>query len=594
MNEPKAPPGFIQKPPTFFGDLFRKLSALFLATNRFFLIYLGGSLVIILIHLGMLSTPLLTRFENIALDIFFRCRPPIPASSQIVYIEIAEDSFQAIKRLPWPRRYHAVLVHVLQEWKAKAVVFDAMFTAPTQPDEDRVFAEAIEKSGHVYLPVFRERQGAGTTWLHSLLKLEQFAKGTGHINITSDKDGVLRRIEPFLTVGDVTYPHFGLAIAFDCLGKKVPVSPGTLSMPLDSDGNFMINWAGKWGRTFKHYSYVDILRSFEAIQRGAKPIVSPEAFRDKICLIGFTAAGTSDIKAIPLEPTYPGVGVLANVINGVLSHRFIVPAPFVVNAFCLLVVGLVAMLMFVPFRNLVSVAAAAGLGAFWVLAAFYLFAAKGIWLFVVHPLSLIIFLFVFSALYAKILGDREKLHFFQLSTRDGLTGLFVMRYFRLLLDREIHNGQVRQEPICLILMDIDNFKQINDTYGHQAGDEVLKKTAGIIQSCTRIQNPSSEDCAARYGGEEFIVMLTGSGLTHATFNVAERIRKTVEQTEFKWNDQRIPVTISLGISTLDSHAPTAEVLIRKADEALYRAKKTGKNKTCVEAGPNSELLEKAD
>lgn len=594
MSRATPPPGFVRKSASAFHHLAGKALVTLRSINRFFLIQLAGSLLILAFYLFLMMTPLLARFETIFLDAFFKYRAPVPVSDKIVYIEIAEDSFQAIQRLPWPRDYHAVLIHILQEWGAEAIVFDMIFSAPSRPHEDALLAEAIQKSERVYLPVFRERRGGEKSWLHSIPEFEKFIKGTGHVNVASDRDGVLRRIPAFLAAQDRSYPHYGLRIAYDVLGETLPVSARDLSLPLDPQGNLFVNWAGKWARTFSHYSYVDLLRSFEAQNRGQKPIIPPDAVKGKICLIGFTASGSTDIKAIPLEPSYPGVGILANVINNVLTRRFILPAPFYVNAAALVLLGLLAMVLFSSFRNLVSLAGALCLALFWVAGSFALFSLKGVWLYVMHPLILIFSLFIFTAVYAKILGDREKLYFFRLSTRDGLTGLYVMRYFRVLLDREIHNVQVRKEPISLVLIDIDHFKRINDTYGHQAGDEVLKKTAQVIQSCIRVHHPYSEDSVARYGGEEFIVMLVKADLTHAAFNVAERVRKSVEQTAFEWEGNKIPVTISLGISALGEKEQTAEAMIRKADEALYRAKRGGRNQTCLEISADSEPPGKAD
>ncbi|ADU96579.1 diguanylate cyclase [Thermovibrio ammonificans] len=128
----------------------------------------------------------------------------------------------------------------------------------------------------------------------------------------------------------------------------------------------------------------------------------------------------------------------------------------------------------------------------------------------------------------------------------------------------------RNYPFALLMIDIDNFKKINDTYGHQAGDYVLRELARLLKSQLR-----ARDIIARYGGEEFAILLPGVTFSQA-IRVAERLRKSVEKHLFKYNDQVIPVTISVGVAMMrDGLDETA--LVEKADKALYLAKRSGKN-----------------
>jgi diguanylate cyclase (GGDEF)-like protein len=185
------------------------------------------------------------------------------------------------------------------------------------------------------------------------------------------------------------------------------------------------------------------------------------------------------------------------------------------------------------------------------------------------------------------MGEKEQLHLFHLATRDWLTGLYVIRHFRTAMNQAIREARARNSPLSLILIDIDHFKKINDTYGHQAGDQVLRETAQIIQAHVRQKrNPQDVDLvAARYGGEEFIVMLRNCDLTNATVKVAERLRKAVEEATFRWGQSVMPVTVSVGVSTLHPEETTLESMIQRADQALYQAKAQGRNRTCVEQQP---------
>jgi diguanylate cyclase (GGDEF)-like protein len=128
----------------------------------------------------------------------------------------------------------------------------------------------------------------------------------------------------------------------------------------------------------------------------------------------------------------------------------------------------------------------------------------------------------------------------------------------------------------MLFLDIDHFKQTNDTFGHLAGDYVLKETCNLIKNRMIRQ----KDALGRYGGEEFALVLRETPLRIAV-EVAERIRSTIERNHFVFDGKTIPVTISIGVATLDSTTKSAEDLIALADKALYDAKNQGRNRVCV-------------
>jgi diguanylate cyclase (GGDEF)-like protein len=161
------------------------------------------------------------------------------------------------------------------------------------------------------------------------------------------------------------------------------------------------------------------------------------------------------------------------------------------------------------------------------------------------------------------------------SVRDSLTWLYNHQYFQNHMDNMLSKAKREKEPLGFIIMDIDHFKKFNDDYGHQAGDFVLKKVAGILTSELR-----GADIVARYGGEEFVAILPGRDL-EGSYKVAERIRQLFENTPFQYDTHNLKITISAGIS---AYVPSAdagikkETLIRYADDALYKAKEEGRNR----------------
>ncbi len=157
---------------------------------------------------------------------------------------------------------------------------------------------------------------------------------------------------------------------------------------------------------------------------------------------------------------------------------------------------------------------------------------------------------------------------------DGLTGLLNRKTFQARLTNVLSRLDGRY-PCAVIMMDIDRFKKINDTYGHPAGDEVIRKVSAVIVKTIR-----KVDMAARYGGEEFVVYLHMADRSHA-MHVAERIRLSIRQTWFVFGGKNLEVTISLGIACYPAHGTDCGTLLGRADEALYRSKENGRDKVTL-------------
>ncbi len=171
------------------------------------------------------------------------------------------------------------------------------------------------------------------------------------------------------------------------------------------------------------------------------------------------------------------------------------------------------------------------------------------------------------------LEEQYQKSIYESATRDGLTRIYNKKYFLDTLKKEFAYCLRHRVPLSLVMFDVDHFKKINDTYGHQAGDYVLVRIAQRISETVR-----AEDLFARYGGEEFSLMLRESAEDQA-YICAERCRRAIDQTDFNFQGTPIKVTISLGIATLlDSDYAGPEALIAAADKYLYRAKRAGRNR----------------
>jgi two-component system, cell cycle response regulator len=167
-----------------------------------------------------------------------------------------------------------------------------------------------------------------------------------------------------------------------------------------------------------------------------------------------------------------------------------------------------------------------------------------------------------------------------LAITDGLTGLYNRRYMDTHLENIVRESSENSRPISILMLDIDHFKNVNDTFGHNVGDEVIKEFANRIVNSIR---PS--DLAVRYGGEEFVVILNGTDANNAKA-AAERIRSYIEKEPFKVStaDGQINKTASIGISALRKDGPdSVDSILKRADEALFIAKNGGRNRIEVKA-----------
>jgi two-component system, cell cycle response regulator len=161
---------------------------------------------------------------------------------------------------------------------------------------------------------------------------------------------------------------------------------------------------------------------------------------------------------------------------------------------------------------------------------------------------------------------------YRLMTFDGLTQIYNKRYFHEALERETSRARRYDRGLSLVMFDVDHFKEKNDTFGHVAGDRILRELAGVVRN-----NLRREDVVARVGGEEFAVLTPEVGMAGAR-EAAEKVRRVVEATAFAFEGRSIPTTVSLGVSTWLGKYDQPEEFYARADAALYAAKQSGRNR----------------
>lgn len=369
----------------------------------------------------------LDNYELETLDLRFLLRPAIKTTDKVVFIEIAEDTFEKLGMFPFDRNYHALIVKALSEAKAKYIFFDVFFSEPQKSDKE--LEEAIESAANVYLPYALEintkRKGKIITATgyraKSIEGLRLAARGEGHINIIEDVDGKFRKIPVYIGYKNTYYPFVSFLMACDYLGihrEEIEFVPGKyiacankLKVPLDENSNMLINFSGKWGRNYKHYSYIDVLQSYLADVSAQKPILDLNIFKDKICIIGLTAAGSVDLHPSPYQELYPAVGIHAEVFNSVLNKKFISRAGRGVNLLILAVLAAITCLITLKTKPIKGLLFSVSLMLIFIVFGILLFDCLGLWIDLFYPTCIIVIVYLSFTMYKYVSEWKKRLIF---------------------------------------------------------------------------------------------------------------------------------------------------------------------------------------
>lgn len=180
-----------------------------------------------------------------------------------------------------------------------------------------------------------------------------------------------------------------------------------------------------------------------------------------------------------------------------------------------------------------------------------------------------------SLCFGLIVAEELNVELHQLASFDSLTRIYNRRVFENFATDELGQARIKREPISLLMIDIDHFKQVNDHHGHAAGDAALIRVAEVMANCLR-----HRDLFCRYGGEEFAVLLPAT-IQEQAISIAERLRIATIEAGFRHGGSDIPLTVSIGVSSVDLPPYDLNVIKQRADQALYTAKQTGRNRVAV-------------
>ena len=536
---------------------------------------------------------------------------PLP-NKDIVLLAIDDASVESLwdkyGEWPIPRNVYADVINYIEAQKPQAMIFDLMFikSIRSQKDADKYFIETMNKYNNIYTGLNFDNQTLDVRKAEILpdrialnienkssvdfkkkynfpncrLILPELLNGNVHVGLTNiirNSDGIIRVVSPVLVYKDKDYPYLAFKAGSDYLkmkddnnfviDKKRNLIVADTKIPLNKNGEAILNWYGQSG-THTTVPFYKVIKEMEGSN------VNKFDFKDKIIVIGTTAVSLHDTKSVPVQDSvYPGAEVHTTFINNLLDGNFIKKTDRGVNLLILagviILVGSIAMFststLFATLSTILFTIA-------YLFISYYAMELYNLWIPVVLPIIAIVMAFTLSMLAKYLMKSRDFEYQYKLATIDGLTELYNHRYFQDTLRQQIEISRRYNQPVSLIICDIDFFKKFNDTYGHQAGDAVLRQVAQTLK-----KNSRTTDYVCRYGGEEMSIILPNTGIDEAML-LANRICASVSEKPFHLTPvDTAEVTISLGVATFPDNAQTPQDLIEWADKGLYYAKEHGRN-----------------
>lgn len=535
-----------------------------------------------------------TFVENLrlkAMDGMFAIRagltPPSPTLQQIVVIGVDDESFKVMNRAwPWGRDVFAFFIEKLRTHRPKLMAFDFVFIGVgPNPKADEWLAKTIRETGNIQLASYI---GPDETLMVPHPRFLEAALATGLVDKPHDVDGVTRMTRSPLQKADQEKEdavRFSFAeqayYRFHGADPEAAVSSGrgrTEYRIPSSDGSLKTAIAVQTDpeqRIRVSYRYPSGKFTYLSFWRVLQDKVPAGFFENKLVLIGPVSPIFHDIHRTPLGEM-PGVFAMANELAALWDKDF-VREPFM-NYEALFVVLFGALFTLLIYRWSFAVqiiiyfsGSAILYGLLLVLFCRFNVLVDPFWPIVVMTVN---FIAVASWKALKTFLDNIALQ--RQVITDSLTGLYGHRFLTLKLGSIFLHALQNKQEFCVGMLDADHFKKVNDTYGHDVGNQVLIGITKVMKQHVRRQ-----DIAARFGGEEFSVVLIGTD-TKGARECLERMRKAIEDLEFTSDKGKFKVTISSGlVSNQNPAVKNSDDMLKLADKALYQAKQEGRNRVCT-------------
>lgn len=535
-------------------------------------------------------------------------------NKNILIVAIDDASYEYILEKygewPLPRDIYAKVIDNIESQHPKSIAFDLMFvkSIKSKPGADEALANAFKKYNNIYTAMNLDNQSVelrkpitlpenlsvpvtnysldidfdSLSFLNCRSILPEIIQNTsniGMINVSRAEDGILRKMPVFVKYQGKFYPQLAFRVGMGLIKHEEGYDPTEYIIDrnsnlllnnrrifIDKDGGAILNWYGPTGT----YQQIPMYKLVKAVEEGKQ---SNYNFTNKVVYFGTTASSLFDIKTTPIAKIYPGVEVQATYVNNLLDNSFIAKVDKWITIFLgIILAALIGyMVIHVSSAAIVTLSFVSIYSAY-IIFAYFIMKYHNLWIGIVYPLMLGFIIFISAFVVKYIIKSRDFEQQYLLATTDGLTELYNHRYFQEQMKMQVEQAKRYEAPFSLIIIDIDFFKKFNDTFGHQAGDAVLRQVAQLLKQSVR-----TTDIVCRYGGEEMSIILPNTS-KEMSVSTAEKICKRVASKRFRLNNyQESNVTISLGVASFPDDGETPAQIIEMADKRLYQSKHNGRN-----------------
>ena len=529
-------------------------------------LFLIGLMLLLLVV--SFNSSVLKRIDLIIYDSFlnFSSHPP---PEEIVIIAIDEESIARLGRWPWPRTVHADLLNRLTQAQTTAVGFDILFSEKESLENDRLFAEAIEKNGRVFLAVAPEKSvNSHISELLPIPTIAEYSAGFAHVDTELDIDGICRRVYLYAGLGDAHWPILGLALQQAI--HDYPLIPAPNKTQSSDTGwvrstPLLIPFYGPPGH-FTHYSYIDVLSGK----------IGLEHLKGKIIFVGATATGMGDAVSTPVSGQHqrmPGVELNANIAAALLESRFITEiTPWQQYLSTLILTILLVLASIVLPKRYFPISLPFTLLAALVLS-FTLLREAQLWLPPTNTMLVLILVFsLFS--WRRYLETQYKLtqlnnEVYQQLHFDPVTHLPNKTMFKDQLECTLADTP-KTQSISLLIIQLSGIKEVNNRLGLNAGDEILAMAAQQIQKAVGFSHS-----VARLSGIEFATIITNQSSPSDTARIGHRLIQLL-QLPCELQGDHFFFKPSIGVSTYPQDGDSTDILISNAYAAMHKAKSNNK------------------
>jgi len=489
---------------------------------------------------------------------------PMPAiGKNIILVTVDDESLREVNiQWPWPRSLNAEIIRKVSEAGTSLICIDFVYAGKSSdPLEDASLISAINNAKNVFGASFFGDDGKYIIPDEAIaIGLKEF----GFVNKPRDADATIRRMRPLMISASGKIIDYSLSLKIASYLLNVPWINLAANLPLSDNGTAYIRFYGNESDFCSIPAWKILKGDFDA-----------SLLKNKIVFLGATSESFHDTYHTPLG-RMSGLLIDINETLTYINKSFFGYASKNANFIILFAFVLIAVVGGMRLPILSGFILSCISVAIFLVLEFVLF-QKNIIIDSIGPISLVFIstMLLHGARYVILIMENIVLK--REAITDGLTGLYLYRYFELQLKRGLEEAFKKHKNYALVIYDIDHFKKINDTYGHEFGNIILKNVAKNLMRYSRKNN-----LIARYGGEEFCIIVPEMKRDDA-IKYAERLRNMISGLEFRTDkNETVKITMSAGIVTIeDAISQNPSDFVKEADVALYMSKNTGRDKISV-------------